>query len=311
MAFNAPMPTPDGNTVNTMPLWEAYWVGGLGGAAGIVAGKLGELVPTINSGARTASLGTGAAFVRGFYIENPTTTYTAAVPAQSAADRVDRLVLRLDRTASTAANWLKPVIVQGTSGSATPPALQTSMTGSWDLPIARWTTKADGTLTGLVDERQLSGGQFLVFRSSARPPASPPRQGYELDTGKPMYADGTQWNYYDSDTGWLDIVLTNSAWKEYQDCLFRIRNGVVTLLIVVQRQSSTFTKSDPDGSVLCTLPAQARPSKSMYDTTSFSGGIGTARVSVSASTGVVSLQHNTADVASGRTATITMSYPLG
>lgn len=311
MAYDAPMPTPDGNTVSTMPTWEAYWVGGLGGAAGVMAGKAGELAPSINSGARTVSTATGAAFVRGFYVANPTAAYTASVPAASVADRVDRLVLRLDRTATVAANWLKPVIIQGTSGSSTPPALQSTDTGSWDLPIARWTTKADGTLTGLVDERYKSGGQFLAFNSTARPSASPPRQGLELDTGKPMYADGSQWRYYDADTGWVDLTLGNTAWKEQQPCQARIRNGVVFLRMTVQRQTNTFTKADPDGSVLLTLTTQFRPGINQYGTCSFSGGIGTARVDLNASTGVLSLQHNTADVASGRTGTFTMSYPLG
>jgi hypothetical protein len=311
MAYDEPMPTPDGNTVSTMPEWEAYWVGGLGGASGVMAGKAGELAPTINSGARTVSTATGAGFVRGFYIANPTTTYTASVPAASVADRVDRLVLRLDRTASVAANWLKPVIVQGTSGSATPPALQSTDAGSYDEPLARWTTKADGSLTGLVDERRKSGGQFLVFNSTARPPGSPPRQGLETDTGKPMYADGSQWNYYDTDTGWSGLTLSNTSWKEFADCVYRIRNGVVTLRVVVSRQGSTFTESDPDGSALFTLPTQARPSINQYDTAVFSGGIGIARVDLNATTGVVSFQHNTANVAVGRTATFTMSYPLG
>jgi hypothetical protein len=310
VAFNAPMPTPDGNTVATMPNWEAYWVGGLGGASGITAGKLGELAPSINSGARTVSLATGAAFVRGFYIENPTAVYTATVPAKSAADRVDRMVLRLDRTASVAANWLQPLIIQGTSGSQTPPALQSSTTGSWDLPIARWTTKADNTLTGLVDERQLAGGQFLLFNSNARPTASPPRQGYERDTGKVMYADGSKWNYYDSDTGWLDLILTNAAWKEFLNCEFRIRNGVVFLRVVVQRQGSTFSKDDPDGSPLFTLPTSARPNVNQYGTAWFSGSAGGARVDIDSTTGVVSLQHNLSDVTVGRTCTFSMSYPL-
>ena len=311
MAFDEPMPTPDGNTVDTMPLWEAYWVAGLGGASGVMADKAGELAPSINSGARTVSVATGAAFVRGFYIANPTTTYTASVPAASAADRVDRLVLRLDRTASTAANWLKPVIIQGTSGSLTPPAVQSSETGSWDLTIARWTTKADGTLTGLVDERYLGAGQFLEFKSTARPPASPPRQGYESDTGKPLYSNGSTWSYYDSDTGWLPLTLTNSFWKEAVDCVYRIRNGVVYIRADVQRQGTALSKSDPDGSPLFTMPTQARPSINQFDTCSFSGGVGTARVDLNASTGVVSLQHNTADIGVGRTGSFTMSYPVG
>lgn len=312
MAFDAPMPTPDGNTVNTMPLWEAYWVAGLGGASYVQAGKAGELAPSINSGGRTVSLATGAAFVRGFYIGNPSATYTASVPAASAADRVDRQVLRLDRTASVAANWLKPVIIQGTSGSLTPPAIQATDAGSWDLPIARWTTKADGSLTGLVDERYKAGGQFLVFTSKARPPASPPRQGLELDSGKPMYSDGSAWFYYDTDTGWVTLTLSNASWAVSSPltCLARLRNGVATIRIAVKRVSPTFSKADADGSILCTLPSQFRPSIIQFGAVVFSGGIGSARVDVGTD-GVVSLQHNTADVVKDRTAVFSISYPVG
>lgn len=309
MAFDEAMPTPDGNTVDTMPLWEAYWVGGLGGAAGVVAGKLNELSPTINSGARTVSVATGAAFVRGFYIANPSATYTASVPAASAADRVDRLVLRLDRTQSTAALWLRPLIVQGTSGSLTPPTLLSSETGSWDLPIARWTTKADGSLAALQDERYKSGGQFLTFNSKARPLASPPRQGLETDSGLPMYSNGTQWNYYNSDTGWVLQTLTNSSWKQVLNCSARRINNIVYLRVIVQRQGSTFTKSDPDGSDLFALASPFRPDSNQYSTAVFSDGIGSARVQVLQSNGVVSLQHNTADVAVGKTAAFSMSFP--
>lgn len=263
MAYDEPMPTPDGNTVSTMTEWEAYWVGGLGGASGVVAGKLGELAPSINSGSRTVSTATGAAFVRGFYVQNPSTAYTASVPAQSVGDRVDRLVLRLDRTASVAANWLKPVILQGSSGSSTPPSLQSSDTGSYDEPIARWTTKADGSLTGLVDERRRSGGQFLVFNSTARPSASPPRQGYELDTGKPVYANGSQWNYYEPDTGWVTFAPTGS-WK-VGDLVNRVRRvgNVVQMAGAFIRTTSSLASGSV--STMANLPAGFAPTLQQHN----------------------------------------------
>jgi len=209
MTFDEAMPTPDGNTIATMSDWESYWVGGLGGAAGVVAGRGGELSPSINSGARTVSAASGGALVRGFYVNNPATT-TMAVPTQSAGDRVDRLALRLDRTASVAADWLKPIILQGTSGSATPPALAATDNASWDLPIARWTTKADTTLTGLVDERLALGGSFMVFKSANRPSASPPRLGYETDTGRLLLANGSAWAAVIDDTGWVNVPVVGN-----------------------------------------------------------------------------------------------------
>lgn len=309
MAWDDAYPTA-ASALETMTQWEAYWVGGLGGAAGVIAGVGAELSPSINSGARTVSAGTGAALVRGFYSNNPA-TYTASVPAQSAGDRVDRLVLRLDRTAVTAPDWIKPTIVQGTSGSSTPPALSTSTTGSWDLPICRWTTKADGTLTGLVDERVLLGGSFVAFPSGARPAASPLRLGYETDTGRLLYADGSAWQPFVQDTGWIPLTLTNSAWTPFLACVGRAMGGWATLRIGVKRVNSTFSKNDTSGSPLLTLPASLRPAYSQFGVVQFSSGIATARVDVSSTDNMVSFQHNSADVTPGHTADFTITYALG
>jgi hypothetical protein len=258
VAFNEAMPTPDGNTIATMPDWEAYWVGGLGGATGVIAGTGGELAPSINSGARTVSTATGAALIRGFYVNNPSATFTASVPAVSAADRVDRLVLRLDRTASVASDWLKPLIVQGTSGSLTPPALQSSATGSWDLPIARWTTKADGSLTGFVDERQSLGGSFMVFRSTQRPLASPPRLGYETDTGRLLLANGSSWSAITADTGFSDIDITGNWNPGGFNLIIRMVGPVVYLRGSIVRTTNTLQSTDTD-SPFATIAAQYRP----------------------------------------------------
>ena len=310
MAWDDAFPTA-ASALETMAQWEAYWVGGLGGAAGVIASVGAELTPSINSGARTVSVGTGAALVRGFYSGNTSATYTTDVPTQSTGDRVDRLVLRLDRTAVTASDWVTPTIIQGTSGSSTPPALQTSSTGSWDLPLCRWTTKADGTLTDLVDERVYLGGSFVTFTSGARPVASVPRLGLETDTGRLLYADGSTWKTLVPDTGWLPLTITNSAWKPTLDCVGRALNGFATLRIGVQRVNSTFSKNDANGSPLLTVPSALHPAYSQFTTVQFSGGVATARVDVSATDNSVSFQHNSGDVTPGRTALFTITYALG
>lgn len=273
MAYDPPMPTPDGNTISTMTDWEAYWVGGFGGAAGVLSGNGGELSPSINSGARTVSTATGAALVRGFYIANPSATYTASVPAQSAGDRVDRLVLRLDRTATTAANWLKPLIVQGTSGSSTPPALQTNTTGSWDLPICRWTTKADGTLTGLVDERYLTGAPFVKFKSVSRPATAPARIGLETDTSRLLYSDGSTWKAVIDDTGWVSVATDTSYWTAGSfDLQIRRIGSVVHFRGSVTRHINKLSVSDT-GSHVLTIPSGYRPAASHLYVAWVSGNI--------------------------------------
>lgn len=242
MAIDNAFPTA-ATALTTMAQWEALYVGGMGGASGVIAGKASELAPSINSGARTVSLAAGSALVRGFYVNNAAATATA-VPTASAGDRVDRLVLRLDRTAVTAPNWVKPVIIQGTSGSSTPPAIQATDNASWDEPMFRWTTKADGTLTGLVDERRLIGGQFSTFRSTTRPAASPPRMGRETDTARLLVADGSQWAPVIADTGFVNITVTGN-WKA-GGLLPQIRcvGSVVYLRGSIERTVNTLQSTD-------------------------------------------------------------------
>lgn len=271
MAIDDAVPTA-ATALTTMAQWEALFVGGMGGASGVVAGKGGELAPSINSGARTVSIATGSALVRGFYTNNPATTATA-VPTASAGDRVDRLVLRLDRTAVTAPNWIKLVIIQGTPGSATPPAIQSTDNASWDLPVCRWTTKADGTLAGLVDERYLLGRQFSSFKSTARPAASPPGLGRESDTGRLLLADGSAWSDLLPDTGWVALKTDTTYWAEGAFSLqIRRINNDVRIRGSVVRHVNKLSISD-SGSHVMTIPAGYRPTASHLYTAWVSGGI--------------------------------------
>lgn len=223
MALDNAYPTA-ASQLTTMTQWENFFVG-MGIGSGVVAGLGGELAPSINSGARTVSLGSGAALLRGFYANNPSTT-TLSVPTQDAGNRVDRLVLRLDRTAVTAAGWVAPVIIKGTSGSTTPPAIQNTTNGSWDLPFCRWTTNSNGTLSGLVDERYFRGGGYTEFLSTARPSASPPRLGRERDTGRLLVSDGSTWSAIVNDTGWQSVSGKNGFIAGSFQPRARATNGV-------------------------------------------------------------------------------------
>jgi hypothetical protein len=310
VAYDEAMPTPGpgGNTVSTMPAWEAYWVAGLGGASYVMAGRGGELAPSINSASRTVSTATGAAFVRGFYVSNTAGVYTASVPAASAADRVDRLVLRLDRSQTTAADWLKPIIVQGSSGSASPPALQTSDTSLYDLPICRWTTKANGTLTGLVDERYKTGGGFLTFTSSARPAASPPRIGFETDTGQAMYANGSSWIPLLPDTGYSNLPISGN-WKVggYQPQL-RLLNGWVYLRGSVERTTNTLQSTDTN-SPIGTIPAGYRPAGT-HNWSSVTSDMHHVRFQVAYDTGALAIVSLSADFGVGHVTYLDTSWPV-
>ena len=179
-------PFPGTTQITTQQEWEGFF-------AAIGSGVITGLAPSLNSGARQAVISAGRAIVQGFLKPVESSTGTA-IPAASPQNRVDRLVLRLDRDAVTAADLVKPVVLTGTPGSSTPPALTRSTTGKWDLPIARWTSQANGALTGLVDEREWLGNRVRRCTSTSRPTS--PQAGdiiYETDTGRWMGWRGTAW----------------------------------------------------------------------------------------------------------------------
>lgn len=252
------MPYPGVSQLETQTDWEAFFT------AVQLDGVVSGLAPAINSGARTASLGAGAAYLRGSLKPVSSTTATA-VPAASAQDRVDRLVLRLDRDAATTATYIVPTVLTGTTGTVTPPALTRGTTGAWDLPVSRWTSKSDGTLTGLVDERY---GPYW-FTSAARAanlvPTAPARVALELDTGQIYRSDGTTWTLVTQDTGWIELGLNGpdaSAWAVENALQYRLLNGVVYLRFSLTRTRFKLGLTDADGSTPYRLPAGFRPASS-------------------------------------------------
>lgn len=266
-----------------------------------------------NSSGREVHIRSGKrAIVQGHAWYSGTSDYVLTIAVNtSGSTRTDTVVLRLDRS-----TWnVTAAVRQGTPGAG-PPTLQRDAgdTGLWEIPVADVTVDngAATIASGKVVARTL-------FQSGAiRPCTKITDIQSTLDDGDIVYEASTgRWIGWTSaggvvlfeDTGWSTQTLTNSSWTQLLACSARRKNGVVFLRFAVTRQSSTFSKSDPDGSVLCTLPTQFRPDIDQYDTTSFSGGIGTARVQVLQANGVVSFQHNTADVGAGRTATFSMSYP--
>lgn len=249
------------STLSTMAQWEGFFTGF--SADGVIPGVLNEMVPSLNAGARTAVLGTGAAQIRGFHVDNPSSTATS-IPTADAQNRIDRLVLRLDRTAAAAADWITPVVIEGTP-SATPqiPALAQTSDGDFDVPIARWTSASNGSLSGLVDERVFAAASPVEFRSDARPSATLRRIGIERDTNKVLFADGTMADRVgrhrlgrpDPERAQRQRLTNNIVSR------VRRRNGHVHLRISIRRWSTNgLGTADEDGSVPFVLSSGFRPS---------------------------------------------------
>ena len=87
------------------------------------------------------------------------------VPAASAQNRIDRLVLRLTRGASSSSTVVAPLIITGTpSASPVLPGIQQTPTGVWDLPVSHWTSTSAGAITTLVDDRRLTKDSWHDMR---------------------------------------------------------------------------------------------------------------------------------------------------
>lgn len=247
-------PYPGVSQITTADQWEAFF------SAAQLDGVVSGLAPSIQSGARTASVGAGGAYLRGYY--KPITSTTAsAVPAAAGQDRVDRLVLRLDRDAATAATYILPTVVTGTAGTGAPPALTRGTTGAWDLPICRWTSKAGGSLTGMVDERYGPGWFTSAARAASLVSAAPARVSVETDTGQIYRSDGSTWTNVYEDTGWINLDLDwPDVWSKTtgDTCAVRLKGGIVTLKISAKRRV-ILGRNDDDGSQLVTIPLALRP----------------------------------------------------
>jgi hypothetical protein len=254
------IPLPGVSSITTTDEWAAFF--SAISTNGIVRALDNGIGGTLNGAARQVVAGAGAAMIEGFYkrVSSPT---GVAIPAASAQNRVDRFVLRLDKTASAAANLIKLTVITGTPGTSTPPALTVSATVH-DIPICRWTSTAAGGLESLVDERVFIGDRELhQFFSNARPDPSPPRLGIELDTGpRLMWATGAAWTYLgDVDTG--DINLTAaSGWTASGTLAGRKLNGVVDVELNLTRSGANVSEST--ATQLTTLPASLRPSRNKY-----------------------------------------------
>jgi len=143
--------------------WEAL-MSMIGPAAAIDASVGNAMNPTLDTGGRNAVIDTGNILIKGqlWRCDAPVST---PIPAASAQNRIDRLVLRLTRGATTSATVVQPVVITGTpSGTPTLPAITQTPTGIWDYPVCHWTSGSSGALTGLLDDRRLMNDPWHDMR---------------------------------------------------------------------------------------------------------------------------------------------------
>jgi hypothetical protein len=140
----------------------------------------------------------------------PTTTNTSGNP------RIDRLVLRLDRTTRN----VRTALLTGTPGvTPAPPALtqNTGTSGFWDFPLARWQVATGYTTiaaSDVVAEGWYTANQsrLACLSTGIRPAGAAVEPGMELfetDSGFAYRYNGAKWLRNDDE----QLVTTDQSWQ--------------------------------------------------------------------------------------------------
>jgi hypothetical protein len=136
----------------------------LGPPAAIDAAVLNAMTPTLDTGGRNAVIASGNVLIKG-QLWRCDAPVSVPIPAASAQNRIDRLVIRLTRGATTSPTVVQPAVVTGTPGT-TPviPALTQTPTGIWEYPVSHWTSTSAGAISGLIDDRLLANDTWHDMR---------------------------------------------------------------------------------------------------------------------------------------------------
>ncbi|MGC4918621.1 hypothetical protein [Streptomyces albogriseolus] len=168
------------------------------------------------------------ASVRGHAWTSGTSTVALAVSANSSGQtRIDRVVLRLDRS-----DWtVRAAVKTGTPGAGVPALTQsTGDTGVYEIPLAE-ATVLNGAASVTVTRRELwVGSRVRACTSATRNPA--PATGelcLETDTGTVRMWDGGAWVviYQTAATATVDATL--STWTPTGSSVLERRGDVVVL----------------------------------------------------------------------------------
>jgi len=190
MAFNDARPSGFTALASTAD-WESLW-SAAGAHDGIFNYTNNAFKPTLPGG-NVIQIEAGVCMIKG-QLWSSDTAYQLPIPAPSAQNRYDVIVLRFDRNSVDSAHVVQPILIQGTpAASPTPPPIQQTATGFWDVPVAQWRVQSSGIIDSLLDRRQFSGFTVMNILSTARP--IPPYRciALEVDTGNLMQWNGSAW----------------------------------------------------------------------------------------------------------------------
>jgi hypothetical protein len=220
--------------------------------------------------------------VRGFaWTSGEGDTLTVA-PNSTGQNRLDRVVLRLDRT-----NWTVRAVVK-TGGTSLPPVTRNAAAGGvWEVHLAEVTVPNGATAltTDRVVARPVAvGSRVRVQWSTNRNPS--PLQGeiaYEVDTGRWVGWNGTAWVSLGLDDIGDTALALGPKWKPDGSNLVTKSGRMVDIelnLIFGEVKDEVIFKGNVKGLLIATLPSNKFfPTRNKYTLGSLSSG-GTVDIQV-------------------------------
>jgi hypothetical protein len=204
------------------------------------------------------------ASVRGHAWTSGTSTVNLPVTANSSGKtRVDRVVLRLDRSAWT----VRAVVKAGTPGGSAPALTQnTGDTGVYEVPLANVSLVSGANSVTVARNELYVGVRIRPCTSTTRNPV--PELGemcFETNTGRVRVWTGDAWKGLFDDSGVIGINSPLSAWSIGTESVLQKRNGNVHLRLgSFQRAAGTLAGSDESRLPVLIPAAYRHPNRDQY-----------------------------------------------
>jgi hypothetical protein len=211
------------------------------------------------------------ASVRGHAWTSGTTTVNLAIAANvSGLTRIDRVVLRLDRS-----DWtVRAVVKEGTPGSGVPTlSQQTGDTGVYEIALAEVTILSGAGSVTVVRKELYIGSRVRPATSTTRNPIPAPGElAFETNTGIMRLWTGSSWSILSSSSGIVSASSPLSAWSIVVEPVLELRNGSVHLRLGQFKRTAGALDGATDSRLPVLIPSAYRhPTRNQYVTAYITG----------------------------------------
>lgn len=181
----------------------------------------------------------------------------------SGSTRIDRVVLRLDRS-----TWnVTAAVKKGTPGSGVPALTQTTGdTGTYEIPLAEVNLLSGASSVTVARKELYTGTRIRPCTSTTRNPLPLPGEiNMEMDTGRAVQWTGSSWRILSEDSGEVNVNSPLSAWSNEVDCILQKRNGSVHLRLGSFKRTAGTLAADDESRLPVLIPAAYRhPTRDQY-----------------------------------------------